>query len=152
MSYSRINANNYGGELRIWNFQRYQRNSMWNFQGLIKNKMEYPKCDQEKIMWKFQGSVFGIGISKGSNTILWNIQGLSLVLSGISRFKVKKWKTPGFPKKYILNPIVWIFFQEQPSAQITEWATHQVSCVLKVKNKNSLNPNLYFVASFPKFL
>ena len=73
-----------GGELRIWNFQRYQRNSMWNFQGLIKNKMEYPKCDQEKIMWKFQGSVFGIGISKGSNNsvdypraelcFVWNFQ------------------------------------------------------------------------------
>ena len=63
---------------------------MWKFQGLIKNKMEYPKCDQEKIMWKFQGSVFGIGISKGSNTIPWNIQGLSLILSGISKVKVKK--------------------------------------------------------------
>ena len=30
-----------GGWLRIWNFQGYQRNSMWNFQGLIK--------------WNFQG-------------------------------------------------------------------------------------------------
>ena len=69
-------------------------------------------------MWKFQGSVFGIGISKGSNTILWNIQGMSLVLSGISRVKVKKWKTPGFLKKYILNPIVWIFFSG--TAQCTD--------------------------------
>ena len=43
--------------LRIWNFQGYQGNSMWNFQGLIKNKMELPKGDQEKIMPKFQGSV-----------------------------------------------------------------------------------------------
>ena len=59
--------------------------------------------------------VFGLGISKGSNTILWNIQGLSFVLSGISRGKVKKWKIPGeFSQKNILNPTpfpwpVWIF-------------------------------------------
>ena len=43
------------------NDQGYQRNTMWNFQGLIKNKMKFPKGDhdqeQEKIMWKFQGSV-----------------------------------------------------------------------------------------------
>ena len=79
--------------------------------------MEYPKCDQEKIMWKFQGSVFGIGISKGSNTIPWNIQGLSLILSGISKVKVKKWKTPGFSKKYILKPRL-DFFSE--TAQYTD--------------------------------
>ena len=95
---------------RIWNFQGYQRNSMWNFQGLIKSKMEFPKGDQEKIMWKFQGSVFGLGISKGSNTILWNIQGLSFVLSGISRGKVKNWKIPGGFQKSISSTLpVWIF-------------------------------------------
>ena len=43
--------------------------------------MEFP--------WVF---VFGLGISKGSNTILWEIQGLSFVLSGISKDKVKKMK------------------------------------------------------------
>ena len=32
---------------------------------------------------------FGLGISKGSNTILWNIQELSSVLSKISSGKVK---------------------------------------------------------------
>ena len=57
--------------------------------------------------WVF---VFGLGISKGSNTILWNIQGLSFALSGISRCKVKKLEIPeGFSKEYILNPPVWIF-------------------------------------------
>ena len=73
----------------------------WNFQGWPrKNNVEFPGV-----------FVFGLGISKGSNTILWNIQGLSFVLSGISRCKVKKWKIPGkFSKKYILNsPLVWIF-------------------------------------------
>ena len=49
-------------------------------------------------MWNFHGSLFlfGLGISKGSsklaNTILCNIQGLSFVLSGDSRDKVKKKK------------------------------------------------------------
>ena len=149
MAYSKKNPNK--GGLRIWNFQGYQRNSMWNFQGLIKNKMEFPKGDQEKIMWKFQGSVFSLGISKGSNTILWNIQALRFVLSGISMGKVKKWKIPGFSKKYILNP-PFGFFLEQPDPQTTEWRTHQIFFVLDVKNRKSLNPNLHFIASFPKFL
>ena len=42
---------------------------------------------------EFPGVVFGAGISKGSNTILWNIQRLSF-LSGIPRVKIKK-KIPG---------------------------------------------------------
>ena len=54
--------------------------------------------------------VFGFGMSNGSNTILWNIQELSFVLSGISRCKVKKLEIPeGVSKEYILNPPVWIF-------------------------------------------
>ena len=36
-------------------FEGYQRNSMRNFEGLIKNEVEFPKGDQEKIMWNFQG-------------------------------------------------------------------------------------------------
>ena len=47
--------------------------------------------------------VFDLGISKGSNTILYNIHGLSFVLSGISRGKAKKWQIPGgrgFKKVY----------------------------------------------------
>ena len=59
-------------------------------------------------MSNFQGGVFvfGLGISKGSNTILWNIQGLSFVLSGICRGKVKneKFQRGRFQKSsYILN-------------------------------------------------
>ena len=50
-------------------------------------------------------------------TILWNIQGLSFVLSGISRDKVKKMKFPGVMggggegefKKAYPQPPVWIF-------------------------------------------
>ena len=37
------------GELRIWNFQGYQRNSLWNFQGLlIKNEVEFPRATKKK--------------------------------------------------------------------------------------------------------
>ena len=96
--------------LRMWNFQGYQRNSMRKFERLIKNKVKFqgwPRKINVEFLWVF---VFGLGISKGSNTILWNIQGLSFVLSGISRGKVKIWKIPGeFSQKYILNPPVWIF-------------------------------------------
>ena len=62
-------------------------------------------------MWNFWGVfVFGLGISKGSNTILLNIQGLSFVFPGSSMGKVKKPKiSGGVSKKYILNPPLWIF-------------------------------------------
>ena len=40
MDYSRKNLN---GGLRIWNFQGYQRNSMWNFQELIKDEVTKKK-------------------------------------------------------------------------------------------------------------
>ena len=54
--------------------------------------------------------VFGLGISKGSKTILWNIQGLSFVLSGICRGKVKKVKNARGGQKFISSaPLVWIF-------------------------------------------
>ena len=51
--------------------------------------------------------------------ILWNIWGLSLVLSGISRSKVKKWKIPeGFQKSISLAPwpppLLFGFFLEYP--------------------------------------
>ena len=65
------------------------KNSKWNFQGLIKNEVEFPKKLQNGVF------VFGLGIFKGSNTILWNIQGLTFVLSGISRVKVKNKKFQG---------------------------------------------------------
>ena len=52
----------------------YQRNSMWNFQGLINNEMEFPRMTKKKyqcgISWGF---VFGLGISNGFNTILQDI-------------------------------------------------------------------------------
>ena len=34
--------------LKIWNFQGHQRNSMGNFQGLIKNEMEFPRVSKKK--------------------------------------------------------------------------------------------------------
>ena len=69
--------------------------SIWNFQGLIKNDLEFPRVTKKKNVEFPKVFVFGLGTSKGSNTILWNIQGLSFVLSGIYRGKLKKWKIPG---------------------------------------------------------
>ena len=74
---------------------------------LIKNKVQFPRVIKKKNM-EFPGVfVFGLGISKGSNTILWNIQGLSFVLSGISRVKVNKWKI-GLKNISSASP-VWTF-------------------------------------------
>ena len=36
------------GGFRIWNFQGCQRNSMWNFQRLIKNEVEFPRVTKKK--------------------------------------------------------------------------------------------------------
>ena len=76
--------------LRIWDFKGYQRNSMRNFQGLSKNEVEFPRVTKKNNV-EFPGVVvFGLGISKESNTILWIIQGLNFLLSGISRGIVKQ--------------------------------------------------------------
>ena len=37
-----------GGGLRIWNFKGYQINSKWNFQGLIKKEVEFPRVTKKK--------------------------------------------------------------------------------------------------------
>ena len=59
------------GELRIWNSQGYQTNCMRNFQGLIKNKMEFPEVIKNV---EFRGVlVLGLKISKRcDNKILWS--------------------------------------------------------------------------------
>ena len=77
---------------------------MWNFQGLIKKEVDFPRV-----------FVFGLGIFKGSNTVLWNMQELNFVLSRISRSSVKKIKIQGkFSKKYILNLPCLDFFWNSP--------------------------------------
>ena len=71
--------------------------------------------------------VFGLGISKGSNTISWNIQRLSFVLSGIPRGKVKKLKNPGgFEKTISSNLPIWIF----SGIATTAWVGLQLSTIL----------------------
>ena len=61
------------GGLRIWNFHRWSR----------KGCVEFP--------WVL---VFGLGNPNGCNTILWNFQGWSVILSGISKGKVTNLKVP----------------------------------------------------------
>ena len=65
------------GRLRIWNFQGCQRNSMWNFQGLLsKTKWNFQGMTKKKSYEEVPGVlVFGLGISKGCNNVLWNFQG-----------------------------------------------------------------------------
>ena len=36
------------GRLRILNLQGHQRSSMWDFQALIKNKVEFPRVTKKK--------------------------------------------------------------------------------------------------------
>ena len=62
---------------------------MCNFRGLIKKKVEFPGMTKKNTVEYPGVFVFDLQISKGCNTILWKIQGLSFVLSGSSRGKVK---------------------------------------------------------------
>ena len=53
---------------------------------------------------------------------------------------------------YICSILYKLIHFSSQTLQYTEWATHQIFCVLDVKNKRILIPNLYFIAWFPKFL
>ena len=71
--------------------------------------------------------IFGLETSKGSNTILWNIQGLSFVLSGIFRLKVNKRKIPGG----------FLFFLELPN--VRHQACKSESVAKNITSKQPLN-------------
>ena len=45
---------------------------MWNFQGLIEDKVELPRVTKKNNVEFPWFLVFGLGISEGSNKILWN--------------------------------------------------------------------------------
>ena len=91
-----------------WNFQGYWRNSKSNFQGLIKNNVEFQGWSRKNHV-EFPGVlVLGLKISEGccgcatqfcgvsSSAIGW-----SFVLSGISRGKVRNLKIPGEVQKSV---------------------------------------------------
>ena len=93
--------------LRIWNFEGYQRNSMWNFQRLIKSEVEFPRrVTEKKNSGNSRGLHFWAWNFLVSNTISWNFQGWNFVLSGISRDRLKKWKIPGGNLNY--EQRVWV--------------------------------------------
>ena len=102
------------GGLRIWNFKGYWKNRIWKFQGSTKKKKGISRDDQENIMRNFHGSWFMVfGIFKWCNTILWNFQGWSFVLSGSSKAKATNLQiSEVFSKKYVLNPLLFGFFLE----------------------------------------
>ena len=77
MGYSRKNP-----KRGVWEYgiSRGIKEILWDFWGLIKNEVEFPRETKKNTEF----FVFGLGISKRSNTNLWNIQGLSFVMSGIS--------------------------------------------------------------------
>ena len=102
----------------IWNFQGYQINNMWNFQRLIKNKVEFPSVIRNNNvafpgLW-FLASDFPrdltqlCAISRG-----WAL--FCLELPGL------KWKNSReFSKKYILNPPCLDFFCNIPLIEVNK--------------------------------
>ena len=81
-------------------------------------------CEISRVNWSFQGwprknsveipgdLVFGLGIFKGSNTILWTLQEWSFILHGISRGKKMKYSTRVFQKSMSSTPTPRCFFLE----------------------------------------
>ena len=53
---------------------------------------------------------------------------------------------------YFLSALNLFIFLFPCTLQYTKWAMHQIFCVPDAKNKKSLNPILYFIASFLKLL
>ena len=93
--------------LRTWwrNFQGYcWRNSMWKFQGPMKDKkeVEFPGLSKKEIKNKNQGISMDLGISKRYNNIL---QGWSFVLSGIFMGKFTNLKTPQIFSKHMCSAL-----------------------------------------------
>ena len=98
----------------------YQRNSMWNFRGK-RSLVEFAKWNFQR--WPRKNNVeflgvlvFDLGIFKESNTVLWNCQGWSFVLSGISKGKVKMKYFRGVPRSMSSTtlPICFFFFWNSP--------------------------------------
>ena len=137
MGYSREKPNRKGqGEgVRIWNFEGYQRNSIWNLQDWVKTKGNFQGWPRKNNV-EFPGVfIFGLGISLGSNAILWNIQGWSYILSGISRVKYKNEKYQGFfLKRYVLNPPCFFWNRPMSNGLIVVKALDSQSRGLAFKN------------------
>ena len=122
-------------------FPGVSRKQHVEFLGINQKRSGISKGDQEKnnveFPWVF---VFGLGIFKGSNTILWNIQGLSFVLPGISRDKVKKMKNYRalFTKVYPQS----LFFLEQPILRFVYITGQQINKISKQILKDWLSSSL----------
>ena len=97
-------------EMKIWSFQGHQRNGLQNLRAIIRNKEEYPGLPWKNHVEFPRVLVFGFGISKGCNTILWNFQGWIFGLFGICRGKVKKSRRVF--KKVCHQPLLFDFFLE----------------------------------------
>ena len=69
MGYSRQKPNGGGVVLRKWNFQRYQRNRMSNFHGLIKNEVKFPGFP----VWSFSG-IAHLGVCICTEISHWNMK------------------------------------------------------------------------------
>ena len=85
--------------------------------GVNKKRSGISRHDQEKNSVEFPWVlVFDLGRSNGCDTIWWNFQGWSFILSGISKGKVTNLQIPGvfFKKKYVLNTPCLDFFWYSP--------------------------------------
>ena len=112
MGYSGQNTNRGVGVGEDMEFPGVSNKSLAEFPGLIKNKMEFPGVTRKNNVQYRGVLLFGLGISKGYNTILWNFQGWSFVLSGIFRGRVKKKKKNPrlFFKKVCPRHPLFVFF------------------------------------------
>ena len=79
-------------------------------------------------MWNFKGFWWlGLGIPKESNAILWNFQGWSFVLSGISRGKVKRLKNSRGIQIQVCSQFPAVFFSGIAQAMISnEFNNNQI--------------------------
>ena len=108
----------------IWNFLGYQKRSIWNFQDLIKNKLEFPKVTK-KIVWNFQGTWFlALIFSRDLTQFCRIFRGEALFYLEFPGVKNEIFHRR-FSKKYALNPPVFFSgIAQQIQCLIQETKSH----------------------------
>ena len=111
------------------------------FLGINQKRSGISKGDQEKIMWNFHGSLFlALEFLRDLTQFCGISQGLSFVLSGICRDKVKKKKNSRavFTKVYPQS----LFFLEQPILRFVYITGQQINKISKQILKDWLSSSL----------
>ena len=115
------------GWLRMWSFQGFQRNSMQNFQGLIKNKVGFPRVIKNHVEYPRVLSL-GLAICRGLTQFCGISMGKALFCLEFMWVKEEtKNLQDFFQKMYVLKPAPHLFGFLQNNPIINSMATWTIA-------------------------